>query len=281
MSAQATFDLPDFFMDFFIPPESILPADQFSPEFVSLTQLLENENHHQETELPFLQTPSCRTGTVEAAALKMQDKGEENTNRPRLRNRAIRPAPQGSSETSIDARSNPAPPFLLSYPSIPSSSSSSFSNSTAAANYNSESRFDNDSLSPYSDPSSNKVASSPRRRNRDTDKRAKHLERNRVAASKSRRKKKRETNQLQNQFQEVSRRKSRLEIEVKDLNSQLLFLKDQILMHSRCNDEAIHTYLGHIVKQTARHDFSHALTSEADDEDDHQYMMSLLSMSPP
>ncbi|KAJ0419241.1 hypothetical protein BJY00DRAFT_314298 [Aspergillus carlsbadensis] len=280
MSTQATFDLPDFFLDIFIPPESILPADQFSPEFVPLT-LLENENHHQKTELPFLQSPSYRTGTVQAAAPNMQDKGDENMNRPRLRNRAIRPAPHGSSEISIDAQVNSAPPFLFSYPSMPSLSSSSFSSSTAAANHNSESRFDNNCLSPYSDPSSIKFTSSPRRRNRDTDKRAKHLERNRVAASKSRQKKKRETNQLQNQFQDVSRRKSRLEIEVKDLNRQLLSLKDQILMHSRCNDEAIHTYLGRIVKQAARHDFSHALTGEADDEDNRQYMTSLGSMSPP
>ncbi|KAL2807775.1 hypothetical protein BJX63DRAFT_425134 [Aspergillus granulosus] len=181
-----------------------------------------------------------------------------------------KPAPRGSSETSIDAQVNPAPLFLCSFPS-----SSSFASSTAADN-NSGFSFDNNCLSPYSDLSDVKSSSSPRWRNRDTDKRAKHLERNRAAASKSRRKKKRETDQLQNQFQEVSRRKSRLEDEVKDLKSQLLSLKDQILMHSRCNDEAIYIYLGRIVEQVTRYNsFSCALTDETDGEDDRRHRMGL------
>jgi hypothetical protein len=90
-----------------------------------------------------------------------------------------------------------------------------------------------------------------------------------VAASKSRRKKKRETDQLQNQFQEVSRRKSRLEIEVKDLSRELNSLKDQILMHSGCNDEAIHYYLGRVLKQATRHDsFPYASDYRADEKED-------------
>ncbi|KAL4914805.1 hypothetical protein BDW62DRAFT_213224 [Aspergillus aurantiobrunneus] len=224
MPTQVESDLPDLF-DSLVAPEPTLPADQFSPEFLS-PALLEKENHHQEAGMPFLQIPSYQTGTVQAAT------PNESTNRPHLHNRALRPATRGI---------NPAPPFLCSYPLMPSSSFSSIASYTVA-DHNSGFSFDNNS---------------------------KHLERNRAAASRSRRKKKRETDQLQNQFQEVSRRKSRLEIEVKDLNRQLLAPKDQILMHSRCNDETIRIYLERIVKQATRHhSFSYASTGETSDEDD-------------
>jgi hypothetical protein len=80
----------------------------------------------------------------------------------------------------------------------------------------------------------------------------KHLERNRIAASKSRQKKKHETDQLKARFNKVSRQKQLLEEEIKRLHSDLLYLKDQILMHSQCDDEAIHNYLGWMVKEETR-----------------------------
>jgi hypothetical protein len=81
----------------------------------------------------------------------------------------------------------------------------------------------------------------------------KHLERNRAAASKSRQKKKRETDQLETRFNKVSRKKRPFEEEIKGLHRDLLYLKDQILIHYRCDDNAIYIYLGHMVKQASKH----------------------------
>ncbi|KAL4863153.1 hypothetical protein BDV12DRAFT_202365 [Aspergillus spectabilis] len=205
MSTQATFDLPGFFLDSFVPPEPILPAYRFSSEFLSLA-LLEQGNNYQEAGMP---CQLDQTGTVQAVAPNMQDKDNDNTHHPRLRNHALRPAPCGSGKALMDAQVSSVTP---------------------------------NRLSPHSDPSDTKSLCSPYWWDTNKDKRAKHLERNRAAARKSRRKKKRETDQLQSQFQEVSRIRSRLEVEVKGLKRELLSLKDQILMHSWCNDEAIHNY---------------------------------------
>ncbi|KAL4923618.1 bZIP transcription factor [Aspergillus undulatus] len=112
--------------------------------------------------------------------------------------------------------------------------------------------------------SRDKHPSSLRWQNSDTDKRAKHLERNRTAASKSRQKKKRETSELQSRFQEVSHKRSSLDNEIKTLHRQLLSLKDQILLHSRCEDEAIHLYLSGMVKQATKRD---SISSTADELD--------------
>ncbi|KKK14654.1 hypothetical protein P175DRAFT_0495316 [Aspergillus ochraceoroseus IBT 24754] len=105
----------------------------------------------------------------------------------------------------------------------------------------------------HSDLSSTNSSSSPMYvlDREETLKRERHLERNRAAASKSRQKKKRETDQLKNRYQEVSNRKKELEWEVKTLHSKLLTLKDELLEHSYCGDEAIRLYLGQMAKQAA------------------------------
>lgn len=202
----------------------------------------------------------------------MQGEGN-NINQPRLRNRALRPAPPDCRKESIDAEINQAASFLQSYPSVPSFPSFSFS-SRGVAGHGTDFGIDNNRVSPLSDMSSNNSSSPLRWQKSDTDKRAKHLERNRAAASKSRQKQKRKTDQLQNRFQEVSRRRSSLDSEVKTLHSQLLFLKDQMLMHSRCEDEAIHLYLSRMVKQATNS------TGEPDDRDARNYRQDSDSVSP-
>lgn len=157
----------------------------------------------------YIQSLSNQTGSVQAMVPNMQDEGN-NINQPRLRNRALRPAPRDSREESTAAEVNQAAPFLHRYPSVPSSSAFSFSG-WGAAGHGTEFGFDNNRVSPLSDMSSNKSSSPLHCQNSGTGKRAKHLERNRAAASKSRQKKQRETDQLQNRFQEVSRRRSSLD----------------------------------------------------------------------
>ncbi|OJJ05019.1 hypothetical protein ASPVEDRAFT_86384 [Aspergillus versicolor CBS 583.65] len=276
MSAQAAFYPSDPSLDPAIAPESLLMGSGFSPEFLPLSLL--EKGGHQDMGIQSIQYPPNQAGPAPEVARNMSGEGDD-TNRPRLRNRALRPAPPDSRKGSIDAEMNQGAPFMHSYPSVPSFSTFSFNN----ADHDPEFGFDNERVSPHSDVSSNKSSSPLRWQNGDTDKRAKHLERNRAAASKSRQKKKRETAQLRNRFQEVSRRRSSLEDEIKALHSQLLSLKDQILMHSRCEDEAIHIYLGRMVKQATKHDsVSSASTGEPGDEDARSHGQdSAGSMSPP
>lgn len=185
--------------------------------------------------------------TMPAAASTVQRESEMD--RPRLRNRALRPAPRNSGKDP-DMGINQAPPYYA-YPAM--SQFSSFSFPSTVDDNDPDYRLDHNGVSPHSEMSNNR--SSPLRwQTGDTAKRAKHLERNRAAASKSRQKKKRETDLLRTRFEEASRRKSGLEDEIKDLHGQLLSLKDQILLHSRCDDEAIHTYLGQMVKHASKND---------------------------
>ncbi|RDW72695.1 bZIP transcription factor [Aspergillus mulundensis] len=254
MASQTTFYQPDPSLDASIAPESLFLGQEFSPEYLSLS-LLEKDDQHPEMPFEAFQYQAHQNQMQPMPTIP----AESDMNRPRLRNRALRPAPPDSRRGSADDMNQP--PFY-SYGSIPSYSSFS-SNNSNPHEADQDFRF-----SPHSDMSSNKSTSPLRWQTGDTEKRAKHLERNRAAASKSRQKKKRETDQLRTRFQEASRRKSGLEIEIKELHSQLLSLKDQILMHSRCDDEAIHMYLGRMVKQATKYDsFSSASSGEPDCDD--------------
>ncbi|KAL4869596.1 hypothetical protein BDV12DRAFT_167660 [Aspergillus spectabilis] len=253
MSTQATFYLTDPSLDLSVAPESLLLGNGFSPGFLSLS-LIENGIQHQDMAIPSRQFSLDKTGTVQAVAPNMQSEEGEDTCPTCFHKHALGPAPRDS---CIDTEINQAPQFLHYYPFM-----SSFS---GTADHDTEFSFNNDRISPHSDLSSNKSSSPLRWQNGDTKKRAKHLERNRVAATKSRQKKKRATDQLEIQFQEISRRRSGLEDDIRALHSQLLSLKDQILMHSRCDDDAIHRYLGRMVKQARKHDsVSSALTGKPD-----------------
>lgn len=80
-------------------------------------------------------------------------------------------------------------------------------------------------------------------------KRAKFLERNRLAASKCRQKKKEHTQQLEFRFKEQSEKKDGLTAEIARLRSDLLILKNEVLKHAQCGDEPIKLHLAQMVKR--------------------------------
>lgn len=83
----------------------------------------------------------------------------------------------------------------------------------------------------------------------DRAKRAKFLERNRLAASKCRQKKKEHTQQLEFTFKEQSDRKENLVTEIARLRSEILGLKNEVLKHAQCGDEPIKLHLAQMVKK--------------------------------
>ncbi|KAJ5872128.1 bZIP transcription factor bZIP-1 [Penicillium soppii] len=88
-----------------------------------------------------------------------------------------------------------------------------------------------------------------RRRPPDRAKRAKFLERNRLAASKCRQKKKEHTLQLEVSFKEQSDKKENLVAEIARLRSEILGLKNEVLKHAQCGDEPIKLHLAQMVKK--------------------------------
>ncbi|PYI04593.1 hypothetical protein BO78DRAFT_408988 [Aspergillus sclerotiicarbonarius CBS 121057] len=96
-------------------------------------------------------------------------------------------------------------------------------------------------------------------------KREKFLERNRVAASKCRLKKKQHTEELQNRHKELVQQKGELNSEVDRLRGQVLSLKNEMLRHSQCGDEAITVHLSQMVKNiTYRDTAASEMRSELD-----------------
>ncbi|KAF7718472.1 Transcription factor atf21-like protein [Penicillium ucsense] len=87
-----------------------------------------------------------------------------------------------------------------------------------------------------------------------TDKRAKFLERNRLAASKCRQKKKEHTQQLEQRYKEQSEKKETLVAEIARLRSEILNLKNEVLKHAQCGDEPIKLHLAQMVKKITDHD---------------------------
>ncbi|KAL2827801.1 hypothetical protein BDW59DRAFT_54749 [Aspergillus cavernicola] len=261
MSAQAAF-YPDPPMEPAVSPRSLLLGNGFGSDFLSLA-LLEKEPHQPAMTIPpSMSFPSSNDMPPTQAVTPMTDTIDS---KPSLRNRHIRPAPIDNRKHSLDIE----PPYQHTYPSISSSTFSSFSTSNSNSNSISISQDPADfpfNHSPNSDLSSPKSPSPlhnwpPHDK---AQKREKHLERNRAAASKSRQKKKRETDLLKSRYQDVSRKRRLLEEEIKGLHHNLLFLKDQILMHSQCEDESIRLYLGQMVKQATHHE---SISSAGDAED--------------
>lgn len=80
-------------------------------------------------------------------------------------------------------------------------------------------------------------------------KRAKFLERNRLAASKCRQKKKEHTQQLECRYKEQSEKKELLVGEIARLRSEILSLKNEVLKHAQCGDEPIKLHLAQMVKK--------------------------------
>ncbi|KAL3472292.1 hypothetical protein BJX99DRAFT_9153 [Aspergillus californicus] len=238
---------------------SLLLNNSYDQDFLSLS-LLEKENDQE------MMPPMSFECLNQQGPMQAVDTTQEEV-KPR-RTRQLRPAPRHNRKRSSEADMAQVPPLLHTYPSISSGSLSSYPTSSSHSHSNSQDHgdftFNHSPTSPTSDLSSPKSSMMGSWHPDDVQKREKHLERNRAAASKSRQKKKRETDQLKNRYQDVSRRRKYLEEQIKALHSNLLFLKDQILMHSRCDDSAIHRYLGQMVKHAARNES----VSNGDVEDD-------------
>jgi hypothetical protein len=108
----------------------------------------------------------------------------------------------------------------------------------------------------YSSSSDTKTRANAKKRvSRDTvsPKRARHLERNRVAANKCRMKRKEEQTQIQNVLEVESEKHDMLMAEVDSLREQAWELKNQIFSHAQCGDGKIDYQLeqmSHNVLQT-------------------------------
>lgn len=86
--------------------------------------------------------------------------------------------------------------------------------------------------------------------------RARHLERNRVAANKCRARRKEEQNQIQSLLESETEKREMLMAEVDSLREQAYELKDAIFTHARCGDGKINHHLEQMsrnVMQTADH----------------------------
>lgn len=153
------------------------------------------------------------------------------------------PAPQTNRERSLNDETSQAPPFFQ-YSSTRTSPSPA--NTTTITAPGQDFGFD-ETRSQQMDLSSWKSSPTCDRFWRDeVQKRQKHLERNRAAATRQ--------FSLRRGSVRHRARSGSSEEEIKDLHSNLLYLKDQILMHSQCDDGAIHFfYLGHMVKQATEH----------------------------
>ncbi|KAJ5757614.1 uncharacterized protein N7511_006308 [Penicillium nucicola] len=88
----------------------------------------------------------------------------------------------------------------------------------------------------------------------DSAKRAKFLERNRLAASKCRQKKKEHTQQLEYRYKHQSEKHQALMTEIARLRSEILGLKNEVLKHSQCGDEPIKMHLAHMLKKITEGD---------------------------
>lgn len=76
--------------------------------------------------------------------------------------------------------------------------------------------------------------------------RAKHLERNRIAANKCRLKKKREHQQIQNNLHDETARHDSLMAELHTLREEIWTLKNSVFAHASCNDRHINKQLANM-----------------------------------
>lgn len=111
----------------------------------------------------------------------------------------------------------------------------------------------------------NSVKSNSSATKEEKEKREKFLERNRMAASKCRQKKRQNTERLQSQFRVAADKKAKLEGEVSQLHGEVLYLKDELLRHSQCDDQAIKGYLQQMVTQATHQEGPILQTPELSD----------------
>jgi hypothetical protein len=82
--------------------------------------------------------------------------------------------------------------------------------------------------------------------------RAKHLERNRIAANKCRERKKREHRQIERRFTDETQKKDILLAQLKCLREEVWDLKCRIFQHAECHDQRINQQLARMA-QTVLH----------------------------
>lgn len=78
--------------------------------------------------------------------------------------------------------------------------------------------------------------------------RARHLERNRIAANKCRLKKKREHQQIQNVLENETAKRDTLLAEVDFLREEIWHLKNRIFEHAKCDDQQINLQLARMTR---------------------------------
>ncbi|KAF5857845.1 hypothetical protein ETB97_005219 [Aspergillus alliaceus] len=128
----------------------------------------------------------------------------------------------------------------------PFNSSSQFTHATRRSSISNQ--FQSRSVDGYSVGSRLRKSASQKNYQHDNEKRQRILHRNRLAASKCRQKKKEHSKQLEERFYKVSTRKTELESEIENLRSELITLKNELLLHASCNDEAIKIHLAQMVR---------------------------------
>ncbi|KAJ9483194.1 hypothetical protein VN97_g10220 [Penicillium thymicola] len=84
---------------------------------------------------------------------------------------------------------------------------------------------------------------SPQRFQNISPKRAKHLERNRIAANKCRERKKLEHKQIERRLSDETEKKDLLLAQLKCLREELWGLKNLIFQHARCDDHQVNAHL--------------------------------------
>ncbi|KAJ5142880.1 uncharacterized protein N7515_001667 [Penicillium bovifimosum] len=87
------------------------------------------------------------------------------------------------------------------------------------------------------------MKTSPQRSQNITPERAKHLERNRIAANKCRERKKREHKQIERRLSDEAEKKDLLIAQLNCLREEVWDLKNIIFQHSKCDDQRINAQL--------------------------------------
>ena len=111
------------------------------------------------------------------------------------------------------------------------------------------------------------------------EKRAKFLERNKIAASKCRQRKKKWAADLGTKARELQINKESLTVLTNSLKKEVLYLKGEMLKHSSCSSTQVHAYLqneiGHILGSCRGCSHCHHSTNNQNDNDDSSGVLGL------
>jgi hypothetical protein len=104
---------------------------------------------------------------------------------------------------------------------------------------------------------------SPQRSQHITPERAKHLERNRIAANKCRERKKREHKQIERRLSDETEKKDLLIAQLNGLREEVWDLKNIIFQHAKCDDHQINAQLAKMTQTVLNHPFLDSPSSPA------------------